>query len=56
LAAWEDLSHPEIAITLGISAQAVRQHFYEAKKHLAAEYNRLENRRTVPAAQKGGAL
>lgn len=56
LAAWEDLSHPEISVALGISVDAVRQRFYAAKKNLAAEYNRLENRRTVPAAEKGGAL
>ncbi|MGQ0847873.1 MAG: RNA polymerase sigma factor [Actinomycetota bacterium] len=55
LTAWEELSHDEIALALGISVGAVRQRSYVAKKKLANEYNRLEARRTVsPAAQKGG--
>lgn len=55
LTAWEELSHAEIAVALDITVGAVRQRLYVAKKKLATEYNRLEGRRTVPAAQKGGA-
>jgi RNA polymerase sigma-70 factor (ECF subfamily) len=53
---WEELSHADIALALGISVGAVRQRFYAAKKKLADEYNRLESRKVhSPAAQKGGA-
>lgn len=55
LTAWEELSQAEIAVALGITVGAVRQRLYTAKKKLADEYNRLESRQTVPAAQKGGA-
>ena len=55
LAVWEELSHANIALALGISVGAVRQRFYAAKKKLTEEYNRLENRKVhSPAAQKGG--
>jgi len=55
LTAWEQLSQAEIAAVLGISLGAVRQRFYQAKKNLAHEYNRLETRRTAtPAARNGG--
>jgi RNA polymerase sigma factor (sigma-70 family) len=56
LTVWEELSHADIAIVLGISVGAVRQRFYAAKKKLAEHYNRLESRNIhSPAAQKGGA-
>lgn len=56
LAVWEELSQADIAVALRISVGAVRQRFYEAKKKLAEEYNRLETRKiSSPAAQKGGA-
>jgi RNA polymerase sigma-70 factor (ECF subfamily) len=55
LTVWEELSHADIAISLGISVGAVRQRFYAAKKKLTDEYNRLESRKIQsPAAQKGG--
>jgi RNA polymerase sigma factor (sigma-70 family) len=55
LSVWEELSHADIAIALGVSVGAVRQRFYAAKKKLAEEYNRLEGRKIPsPAAQKGG--
>jgi RNA polymerase sigma-70 factor (ECF subfamily) len=55
LTAWEDLTPREIALVLGISVGAVGQRLYAAKRKLAAEYNRLEGRRTgYPAAQEGG--
>ena len=55
LTAWEELSQAEIAVVLGISVGAVRQRLYAAKKKLASEYNRLDNRKIhSPAARKGG--
>jgi RNA polymerase sigma factor (sigma-70 family) len=56
LAAWEDMAHADIAEILGIQVGAVRQRFYQARKNLTREYNRLERRQAQsPAAQKGGA-
>lgn len=55
LAVWEELPHAHIAVALEISAGAVKQRLYEARKNLTHEYNRLENQRTKPpAVQKGG--
>lgn len=55
LTAWEELSQADMAIALGITVGAVRQRLYAAKKHLAGEYNRLENRKIGSlAARKGG--
>jgi RNA polymerase sigma factor (sigma-70 family) len=55
LAVWEDLDRPQIALALGISTDAVRQRLYQARKRLATEYERLEQKRTPsPAAEKGG--
>jgi len=55
LTAWEELPQAEIAVVLGISIGAVRQRFYTAKKKLADEYIRIDNRKNrSPAAQKGG--
>lgn len=55
MAAWEGLTHDEIAVALGIRPGAVRQRFYQAKKNLTRQYNRLEKKRnSSPAAQKGG--
>jgi len=36
LAAWEELTGPEIAVVLGISLSAVQQRLHRAKKRLAA--------------------
>ena len=55
LAAWEQLSHTEIAAVLGITVEATRQRFYQAKKNATREYNRLEKKRAKsPAVQEGG--
>ena len=55
LTAWEELSQDDMAIALGITVGAVRQRLYAAKKKLASEYNRLENRKIDSlAARKGG--
>lgn len=56
LTTWEELSPADIAVALGISNGAVRQRLHEARKNLARQYNRLENKRMNPlAARKGGA-
>jgi len=56
LTTWEELAQKDIAMALGISAEAVRQRLYEARKNLAREYTRLEKKgNRTPAAQKGGA-
>jgi RNA polymerase sigma factor (sigma-70 family) len=56
MAAWEELSHAEIANALDVGVDVVRQRFYQARKNATREFNRLEKRRKVsPAAQKGGA-
>jgi RNA polymerase sigma-70 factor (ECF subfamily) len=55
LTAWEELSPEEIALVIGTGVGAVRQRLYQAKKKLAAEYNRLDQRRIAsPAVRKGG--
>ena len=54
LTTWEELSPAEIAVALGISVGAVRQRFYQAKKKLADEYNRLETGGPIsPLLRKG---
>ena len=55
LAAWEELSHQEIAEVLDVRPDAVRQRFHKAKKRLTYEFNRSEQRPAgTPAAEKGG--
>jgi len=55
LAAWEELAQADIAVVLNIGIEAVRQRLYQAKKNLEKAYDRLQKRRTTPAARKGGA-
>ena len=55
LNAWEDLAATDISLALGISAGAVRQRLYEARKNLTREFNKLEKKAgTASAARKGG--
>ena len=54
LTLWEELSHADVAVVLGIDAAAVKQRAYRARRNLAAEYQRLTKDRQPPAAQKGG--
>lgn len=54
LTLWEELSHADVAVVLGIEATAVKQRAYRARRNLAAEYQRLTKDRQPPAAQKGG--
>ena len=55
LAAWEELSHSEIAEVLEIRPDAVRQRFHKARTRLTQEFNRSEKATFgTPAAEKGG--
>jgi RNA polymerase sigma-70 factor (ECF subfamily) len=55
LTLWEELSHAEVAVVLGIEATAVKQRAYRARQNLAIEYRKLTEGRQPPAARKGGA-
>lgn len=54
LTLWEELSHADVAVVLGIGAAAVKQRAYRARHNLVTEYQKLTNERQPPAAQKGG--
>jgi len=54
LTLWEELSHADVAVVLGIEAAAVKQRAYRARRNLANEYQRLIKDPQPPAAQKGG--
>jgi DNA-directed RNA polymerase specialized sigma24 family protein len=49
---WEGLSHSEIAMALAITADAARQRAFRARRHLAAEYDKL-TRQTADAGRVG---
>jgi RNA polymerase sigma factor (sigma-70 family) len=53
LAAWEGLPHAQISDLLGVSVAAVDQRLHRAKKRLAAEYERMAEPRSWPAAEGG---
>ena len=55
LAAWEELTGPEIAIVLGISLSAVQQRLHRAKKRLAARLKPAAVPSRDPAGQEGTA-
>lgn len=56
LAAWEELSAPEIANALGISVSAAEQRLHRAKKRLAAVLTPTRRRSSTPRAaeERGG--
>jgi RNA polymerase sigma-70 factor, ECF subfamily len=55
LSLWEELSHADIGVIFDISPDAAKQRFYEARRHLGREFNRLESKQVnPPATQKGG--
>ena len=54
LTLWEEMSHAEVAATLGIGLSAVKQRAYRARRNLAAEYQKLTNQPQPPAVPKGG--
>lgn len=54
LTLWEELSHADAAVVLGIDAAAVKQRAYRARRNLATEYQKLTKDPQPPAAQKGG--
>lgn len=53
LTLWEELSHADVALVLGIAITAVKERAYRARCNLAAEYQKLSGPET-PAARKGG--
>jgi RNA polymerase sigma-70 factor (ECF subfamily) len=54
LTLWEELSHADVAVVLGIGVTAVKERAYRARRNLAAEYMKLTEGRQPPAARKGG--
>ena len=54
LTLWEELSHAEVAVVLGIAVTAVKERAYRARRNLASEYQKLTEDRQPPAARKGG--
>ncbi|HEX5671780.1 MAG TPA: sigma-70 family RNA polymerase sigma factor, partial [Acidimicrobiia bacterium] len=54
LTLWEELSHADVALVLGIEVTAVKQRAYRARQNLADEYRKLTGDRKPPAARKGG--
>jgi RNA polymerase sigma-70 factor (ECF subfamily) len=55
LVVWEELSHADVATSLGSSVAAVRQRFHRAKRALLKEFERVGGTVPPPAvAQEGG--
>jgi RNA polymerase sigma-70 factor (ECF subfamily) len=54
LTLWEELSHADVAMVLGIEATAAKERAYRARRNLAAEYRKLTEGHQPPAARKGG--
>lgn len=54
LTLWEELSHADVSVVLGIEATAIKQRAYRARRNLAAEYQKLTEGRQPPAARRGG--
>jgi len=54
LTLWEELSHADVALVLGIAITAVKERAYRARRNLAAEYQKLSEDRQPPAARKRG--
>jgi RNA polymerase sigma-70 factor (ECF subfamily) len=54
LTLWEELSHADVALVLGITVTAVKERAYRARRNLATEYMKLTEGRQPPAARKGG--
>jgi len=54
LTLWEELSHADVAVVLGIAVTAVKERAYRARRNLAAEYQKLTQERQPPATRRGG--
>lgn len=54
LAAWEELSHPQIGVALGCSHAAARQRLHRARERLAQEVQRAERRTFALARRRHG--
>lgn len=56
LVAWEQLSHADAGVVLGIEPNAVKQRLHRARRNLLREFSRLDQQPDrSPAAQEGGA-
>jgi len=51
---WEELSHDQAAIVLGLSKNAVKQRAFRARRNLANEFRRLAGESSPTAHDKGG--
>ena len=55
LSVWEELSHEQVAVALGMTEAAVRQRFHRAKRALRKEFDRIGGTLPPPVvAQEGG--
>jgi RNA polymerase sigma-70 factor (ECF subfamily) len=54
LTLWEELSHADVALVLGIAITAVKERAYRARRNLAAEYQKLSGERKQPNVRNGG--
>ena len=54
LAAWEELPQADIAVTLQISGEAVRQRLHQAKKNLTRAHDRLSRPSLASRITRGG--
>ena len=54
LAIWEELSHEQIARSIGSTETAVRQRFHRAKRTLLREFERIGGTVPPPAVAQGG--
>jgi RNA polymerase sigma-70 factor (ECF subfamily) len=55
LTLWEELSHSDVAVVLGLEPGVVKQRAFRARRNLAQEYQKLNKDPLPPAALKGGA-
>jgi RNA polymerase sigma-70 factor (ECF subfamily) len=54
LTLWEELSHADVAVVLGIEVGVVKQRAYRARRNLANEYQKMTREPQPPAALQGG--
>jgi RNA polymerase sigma factor (sigma-70 family) len=53
LTLWEELSHADVALVLGIAITAVKERAYRARRNLAAEYQKVTEDRQLRTHRKG---
>ena len=55
LSVWEELSHDQVAKTLGINVDAAKKRLSRARARLTSEYQRMTKNSHPPLLRKGGA-